>query len=84
MADMLSRLEGAECFSILIFLNNLKQALLAAPVLDHLNYDLPMEIIPDACGYNIGVVLPQRVDGQELPLAYASHPLCSSEINHMK
>ena len=66
---MLSRLEGEEFFSILIFLDNLKQSKLQA----HLNYDLPMDIISDACGYNIGAVLPQRVDGPEYPLAYASH-----------
>ena len=33
--------------------NTLKQALLTAPLLAHPNYDLPMEIIPDACGYGI-------------------------------
>ncbi|KZS03449.1 Uncharacterized protein APZ42_033820 [Daphnia magna] len=62
--------------------NTLKQALLAAPVVAHLNYDLSMEIIPDACGYGIGVVLAQRVEGQEHPLAYASRLLSSSEINY--
>ncbi|XP_045034364.1 uncharacterized protein LOC123475563 [Daphnia magna] len=62
--------------------NTLKQALLAAPVLAHPNYDLPMEIIPDACGYGIGAVLAQRVEGQEHPLAYASRLLSSSEINY--
>ena len=41
-----------------------------------------MEIIPDACGYGIGAVLAQRVNGQEHPLAYASRLLCSSEINY--
>jgi hypothetical protein len=55
--------------------NTLKQALLTAPLLAHPNYDLPMEIIPDACGYGIGVVLAQRVNGQEHPLAYASRLL---------
>ncbi|KAI9555011.1 pol polyprotein [Daphnia sinensis] len=68
--------------------NTLKQALLAAPVLAHPNYDLPMEIIPDACGYGIGAVLAQRVEGQgkhnigKHPLAYASRLLSSSEINY--
>jgi hypothetical protein len=62
--------------------NILKQALLTAPVLAHPNYDLPMEIIPDACGYGIGAVLVQRVNGQEHLLAYASRLLSSSEINY--
>ena len=42
--------------------NASKQAVL---LLAHPNYDLPMEIIPDACGYGIGAVLAQRVDGQD-------------------
>ncbi|KZS20882.1 Uncharacterized protein APZ42_012315 [Daphnia magna] len=62
--------------------NTLKQALLAAPVLAHPNYDLSMEIIPDACGYGIDAVLAQRVEGQGHPLAYASRLLSSSEINY--
>ena len=60
----------------------LKQALLSAPLLTHPNYDLPMEIIPDACGYGIGAVLAQRHDGLEHPVSYASRLLNKSEINY--
>ena len=51
-------------------------------MLVHPNYDLPMEIICDACGYGIGGVLAQRIDGKEHPVAYASRLLSKSEINY--
>ena len=60
----------------------LKKALTSAPVLSHPNYDLPMEILTDACGYGIGAVLAQTVDGQEKPVAYASRLLNKSELNY--
>ncbi|KZS10306.1 Uncharacterized protein APZ42_025260 [Daphnia magna] len=60
----------------------LKTALLTAPVLAHPDYALPMEIIPDACGYGIGAVLAQKKEGVEHPLAYASRLLSDSEKNY--
>ncbi|KZR96271.1 Uncharacterized protein APZ42_009485, partial [Daphnia magna] len=62
--------------------NALKAALTSAPVLAHPNYDLPMEILPDTCGFGIGVVLAQRIDGVERPVAYASRLLSRSETNY--
>ncbi|KAI9565174.1 hypothetical protein GHT06_008951 [Daphnia sinensis] len=62
--------------------NALKIALKSAPVLAHPNYDLPMEILPDACGFGIGGVLAQRIDGVERPVAYASRLLSKSETNY--
>ncbi|KZS10448.1 Uncharacterized protein APZ42_025092 [Daphnia magna] len=53
-----------------------------APVLAHPNYDLPMEILPDACGIGIGGVLAQRIDGVERSVAYASRLLSKSETNY--
>lgn len=61
---------------------NLKNALTTAPVLAHPNYDLDMEIMCDACGYGIGGVLQQRVNGIEQPLAYASRLLSKAEQNY--
>ncbi|KAI9552646.1 pol polyprotein [Daphnia sinensis] len=58
--------------------NAQKVALTSAPVLAHPNYDLPMEILPDACGVGIA----QRIDGVERPVAYASRLLCKSEANY--
>jgi len=41
-----------------------------------------MIILPDACGFGIGAVLSQSVEGVEHPLAYASRLLSPSEINY--
>ena len=60
----------------------LKNALFTAPVLAFPNYNLPMIIIPDACGYGIGAVLAQIIDGQEHPIAYASRLLSKAESNY--
>ncbi|KZS08331.1 Uncharacterized protein APZ42_027714 [Daphnia magna] len=62
--------------------NALKKALTSAPVLAHPNYDLPMEIFPDACGYGIGGVLAQHIEEAERPIAYASRLLTKSEVNY--
>jgi len=61
---------------------DLKNALTHAPVLMHPRYDLPMEVIPDACGYGIGGVLAQTIEGIEHPIAYASRLLSGSELNY--
>ena len=55
---------------------------MAAPLLAHPNYTLPMIILPDACGFGIGAVLSQNVNGKEHPLAYASRLLSSSQVNY--
>ena len=60
----------------------LKDALAAAATLSQPNYDLPMELHPDACGYGIGCALVQKVDGLERPLAFASRLLSKSECNY--
>lgn len=62
--------------------DQLKAALLSAPILAHPNYTLPMIILPDACGFGIGAVLSQSVEGVEHPLAYASRLLSPSETNY--
>lgn len=59
--------------------DELKKALTSAPVLAHPNYDLPMEIICDACGSGIGGVCAQRINGVEHPLAYYSRLLTPAE-----
>jgi hypothetical protein len=60
----------------------LKNALSAAVTLGQPNYDQPMELHPDACGYGIGCALVQKVDGLERPLAFASRLLSKSECNY--
>lgn len=60
----------------------LKKALTSAPILAHPNYESPMIIMSDACGYGIGAVLSQSKDGKEFPLAYASRLLSKAELNY--
>jgi hypothetical protein len=60
----------------------LKKALTSAPILAHPDYESPMVIMSDACGYGIGAVLSQTKDGKECPLAYASRLLSKAEINY--
>ena len=60
----------------------LKTALTTAPVLIHPNYEKEMEVIPDACGYGIGGILAQKINGVEHPVAYASRLLTKSEQNY--
>lgn len=60
----------------------LKEALTNAAVLAYPDYDEPMEIFSDACGYGIGAVLSQRTQESERPLAYASRLLSKPELNY--
>ena len=63
-------------------LRTLKEALTQATVLSHPDYELPMEIHPDASNYGIGTVLIQKRDGKETPLGFASRLLKGSELNY--
>ena len=60
----------------------LKEALTGAAVLAYPDYDRPMELFIDACGYGLGAVLAQRINDVERPLAYASRLLSKSEKNY--
>lgn len=60
----------------------LKQALVSPPVLGHPNYNLPMEIHCDACGYGVGAVLVQQQEEGERVLSYASRLLGPAESNY--
>lgn len=62
--------------------NTLKEALTTSPILAHPDYQAPMIIMTDACGYGIGAVLSQSKEGKEFPLAYASRLLSKSEMNY--
>ena len=62
--------------------DKLKAELLSALLLAHSNYTLPMIILPDSCGFGIGAVLSQNINGKEHPFAYASRLLSSSEVNY--
>ena len=62
--------------------NLLKSAMTESLILTYPDYTVPFEIHPDACGYGIGAVLLQRIDGMERPLAYASRLMTTSELNY--
>ncbi|KZS18242.1 Uncharacterized protein APZ42_015657 [Daphnia magna] len=62
--------------------NTLKEALTTARILAHPDYQAPMIIMTDACGYGIGAVLSQSKEGKEFPLAYASRLLSKSDMNY--
>ena len=62
--------------------DTLKNALISPPVLCHPNYQLPMEIHCDACGYGVGAILVQRHDGKERVISYTSCLLDSAEQNY--
>ena len=53
--------------------HRLKEALITAPVLQPLNWNLPFEIMCDASDYDVGAVLGQRKDKQTYAIYYISH-----------
>lgn len=54
----------------------LKEALNTAPVLKHLNSDIPFEVLTDASKYAVRATLRQNAH----PVAYLSHCLSDAEI----
>ncbi|KZS04596.1 Uncharacterized protein APZ42_032415 [Daphnia magna] len=60
----------------------LQHALQTAPVLGHPNYDLPMEIHCDACGFRLVASLIQCQEGGERVVAYANRFLDKVEANY--
>ena len=59
----------------------LQDALLAAPVLHHLDYRLPIIVRSDASLKGVGAVLLQVVDGQERAVAYRSRAFTGAAKN---
>ena len=68
--------EGKHTFTML------KQALIEAPILQSLNWDLPFEIMCDALEYAVGAVLGQRLDKKPTSICYASKTLIEAQINY--
>jgi hypothetical protein len=62
--------------------DELKTLMTTTVILAFPEYDLPMEIHADACGYGLGCVLLQTINGAERPLAYASRILSDCENNY--
>lgn len=62
--------------------NNIKQALISAPILSCPNFDIPFVVQCDASGYGLGGVLTQRYPDGDRVVAYASRSLTSNERNY--
>ena len=52
------------------------------PVLRHPDFSKPLILQTDACGYGLGAVPAQIIDGDEHPIAYASRTLEDRETRH--
>ncbi|CAB1184535.1 unnamed protein product [Spirodela intermedia] len=63
-------------------LEMLKLALIEAPILQSLNWDLPFEIMCDASDYAVGAVLGQRIDKKPTAIWYASKTLAEAQMNY--
>ena len=68
--------EGKRAFTML------KQALIEAPILQSLYWDLPFEIMCEASDYAVGAVLGQRLDKKPTTIFYASKTLVEAQINY--
>lgn len=62
--------------------NTCKNVLINEPILQYPDYKKPFNLTTDASQYAIGAILSQGPIGSDLPIAYASRTLNSSEINY--
>ena len=74
--DFIIEEEGKHAFM------QLKQSLVEAPILESLNWDLPLEIMCDASNFAVGVVLGQRIDKKPTAICYASKTLADVQLNY--
>ncbi|CAM8978573.1 unnamed protein product [Rhodiola kirilowii] len=66
----------------LVAFEKLKKALVSAPIIQPLNWDLPFELMCDASDYAIGAVLGQRVDKKLHAIHYTSKVLNGAQLNY--
>jgi hypothetical protein len=62
--------------------NNLKEALISAPIIQPPDWSLPFKIMWDASDYAVGVVLGQTKDRKHHAIAYASKTLTGAQLNY--
>lgn len=61
----------------------MKEALIYAPILQSLNWDLPFELMCDASNFAIRVILGQRVDRKLVGIYYVSKTLGEAQLNYL-
>ncbi|CAM8947563.1 unnamed protein product [Rhodiola kirilowii] len=66
----------------LVAFEKLKKALVSAPIIQPLNWDLPFELMCDASDYAIGAVLGQRMDKKLHAIHYTSKVLNGAQLNY--
>ena len=59
--------------------DTLKSKIISPPVLAHFDHNVETFVTTDASGIAVGAVLSQLIDGEERPVAFASHALSSTE-----
>jgi len=60
----------------------IKQALIPAPIIQPLDWDLPFEITCDASNHAVGAVLGQRRDKKPVVIYYTSRALVEAQQNY--
>jgi hypothetical protein len=60
----------------------LKSVLASAPIIQHLDWNQPFEIMCDAIDYAVGAVLGQRKEGRVHAIYYASKTLSGAQLNY--
>jgi hypothetical protein len=62
--------------------HTLKEALISAPVIHHLDWHLPFEIMCDASDYAIGAVIGHSKDQKHYAISDASKNLTGPQLNY--
>jgi len=60
----------------------LEETLTSAPILHHVIWGEPSELMCDAFGYAVWVILGQRVDKKPYVIYYANHTLNDVQLNY--
>ena len=66
----------------LLAFDEIKDALIKAPVLQAPNWSLPFELMCDASDFAVGAVLGQRVDKKRVAIYYATKTLVDAQVNY--
>ena len=62
--------------------DEIKDALIKAPVLQAPNWSLPFDLMCDASDFTVGAVLGQRIDKKPVAIYYSSKTLVDAQVNY--